>query len=534
LPQISFSGAFSAATAIVPDLYINVEQPGQGVIQPASFGLVGIEGVASWGPVNKTSLIGSPAQLALYGTNPVNRANDLVSAAVIVLQAQQAAGLGANMLLNRVTDGTDTAASSIVETNGLTLTSLYTGSAGNSATWALAAGSNSTSGTPTWRLTLQMPNFPVEVFDNIGAGLTGNPVWVAIAAAVNNGNSPLRGPSQLMVATAGASVAAPTAATGTLSSGTDGTSSVTSAKFVGTDTAPRTGIYAFRSSGVSDLFIADFDDETQETNFIAFGQSEGILVHTNGTPGETPTTAQTAKQTEGSFGPAAAWMKRWLGDWVYWNDNYNGVQRLMGPATFGVAVNSTLQPQQSPLNKQAYGVQATQRTKSGIPYGSDELAVLTSAGIDVITNPIPAGSIFGVRIGCNASAQVTTYGDEWSRLTSFIARSLAGGASSPLGSLVGQDITADFFTEGYDMLDAFLSGLQNPGPGSAPLIQAYKITFSMQNNPTSQTARGVVVAQVLVQFLGIARIFLVNMTTGATVVIPANANAQAAAAALAA
>jgi uncharacterized protein len=357
---------------------------------------------------------------------------------------------------------------------------------------------------------------------------------MSISSAARPGNSPLRGPSQLQLASAGTSTATPIAANGNLSGGTDGASNLTSAEFVGSNTVPRTGVYAFTNSGVSDLVIADFDDETQEPNLIAFGVSQGILVHTNGPPGETPTEGATAKQTQGSFGPNAAWLKRWLGDWVYWNDNYSGVQRLMGPSSFGVGINSTLQPQQSPLNKQAYGVAATQRTVTGIPYGSDELAVLTSAAIDVITNPIPAGAQFGCRIGCNASAQVTTYGDEWPRLTSFLARSLAGGANSPLGQLIGQDIDSTFFTTGYDMLDAFLDGLQNPGPGSAPLIQAYQITFSTQNNPQSQTSKGVVVAQVLIQYLGIARIFLVNMQTGATVVIPANSNVAAAAAALAA
>jgi hypothetical protein len=530
LPQISFSGAFSAATAIIPDLYVNII-PGQNLIQPASFGVIGVEGTASWGPVNKAQLIGQLAQLAMFG-NPVNRTNDLATAAAIIAAAQQAAGVGTNMILNRVTDGTDTAAAATIQTNGLTLTSLYTGTAANSSTWAIAQGSNSTTTIPTWRLTLQMPNFPVEIFDNLGAGLTGNAVWAALAAAANNGNSQLRGPSQLMVATAGASTATPIAATGTLAGGTDGAGSVTSAQFVGSDVVPRTGVYAFRSSGISDLVIADFDDETQEPNLIAFAQSEGIYVHASGIPGETPTAGRTAKQTQGSFGTPAAWLKRYLGDWVYYNDNFNGVQRLIGPATFGIATLSTLQPQQSGLNKPTYGVVATQRTKSGIPYGSDELAVLTSSGIEVITNPIPAGPLFGLRVGCNASAQVSTYGDEWPRLSSFIARSLAGPGA--LGTFIGQTITDSFFTDGYAMLDAFMAGLKNPGPGSPPLIQAYQITFSRQNNPQAQTARGVVVAQVLVQFLGIARVFLVNLQTGSTVSIPANSNVAAAAAALAA
>jgi len=641
MPQISYSGAFNAATEVVPDLYLNIQTPGQGVIMPAPFGLVGVEGVASWGPVNKTTLIGSTSQFALYG-NPVNRSSDLVTAATIVAQAQQAAGLGANMLFNRVTDGTDTAASGSVgstpastetatiggtltigdtlhvtltstgitgspvtatyttkandtpatmaaglaaainaNTNlqassvsatssgavvntvypsaititfaenvtgtatetitlaagsattiiGLDITSMYTGSLGNGETLTIAAGSNSTTAVPTWRATVQMPGFPSEIFDNLGAGLTGKALWQAIASAINNGTSPLRGPSKLAVASAGGSTATPTATTVTLSGGTDGAGNVTSADFIGTDTAPRTGIYAFRSSGCTDMFIADFDDITQETDLIAFGQSEGIYVHSNGAPGETPTAAQTNKQTQGSFGNSAAWLKRYLGDWVYWNDNYNGVQRLIGPATFGVALISTLQPQQNSLNKGTTGVVATQRSRSGIPYGEDELAVLTSSGIDVICNPIPAGSQFGMRIGVNASANAAIQGDEWPRLTGFLARSLSGPGA--LGTLIGLEITDTYYTDATALLDAFFEPMTTAEGGNAQMIQAFQVSFPSQGNQ-SQTAKGIVICQVLVQFLGIARIFLVNMQTGATVVIPANGNVGSAAAALAA
>lgn len=644
MPQISYTGAFTPANLNVPDAYFNVT-PGPGGVLPASFGLVGAEGLASWGPVNKTTVIGSTAQLLWYG-DPVNRGNDLATALAVIVQAQQAAGLGAQIVANRVTDGTDIAASGkigTVSTNsetatiggtlsigdtlhvtftsagitgsplaktyttvsgddlaamavglaaainadsalqaanvfavpaaevvtitypaslsisfsesvtgtdptetitlaaassgsiyGMELTSVFTGSGANGDSWALAAGSNSTSDTPTWRLTLQHPNFPAEIYDNLGAGLSGAALWAALAAAVNHGCPSTYGqPSQIMLASQGTSLAAPSAATGTLSGGTDGApASPASSIFIGTDSYPRTGIYAFRGSGISDLVIADFDDITHEADLQAFGQSEGIYVHTSGEPGETPSTAQTNKQTQGSFGDNYAWLKRNLGDWVYWNDNGNGVQRLLAPATFTAALLSTLQPQQAGTNKQTPGVVATQRSKTGIPYGTDELAILSKAGIDVICNPIPRGTMFGLRLGFTASGTVETRTDNWPRLTSFIARSLAGPGA--VGALVGEEITDDYFTRGFALLDGFFAGLKNPGPGSRPIIQDYQVTFDRAHNPQIQTAQGVVVAQVLVQFFGIALIFLVNMQTGATVVIPANSNVAANVAALAA
>lgn len=419
---------------------------------------------------------------------------------------------------------------------GMALTSIFTGSGANPDTWAISAGSNSTSGTPTWRLTLQHAGYPAEIYDNLGAGLTGAALWNALVSAVNSGCPSTYGqPSQIMIATRGTSLATPTAASGVLSGGSDGATTLTSSVFMGTDSYPRTGIYAFRGSGVSDLAVMDFDDVTQESALQLFGQSEGIYVHTNGEPGETAAEGQTNKQTQGSYGDNYAWLKRYLGDWCYYNDNYNNVQRLLAPSIFGIARISTLQPQQAGTNKQTPLVAATQRSKSlAGPYGSDELGVLSAAGIDVICNPIPAGTMFGLRNGFTASGTVETRTDNWPRLTSFIARSLAGPGA--VGSLIGLDITPDYFVTGQNLLDAFFANLMDPGPGSKPVIQNYQVTFNRagNNNPQSQTSRGVVVAQVLVQFFGIALVFLVNMETGATVVIPASGNVASASAALAA
>ena len=189
---------------------------------------------------------------------------------------------------------------------------------------------------------------------------------------------------------------------------------------------------------------------------------------------------------------------------------------------------STLQPQQSSLNKPVYGVVSTQRSRQQNVYGNDELAALTSAGIDVICNPIVRGPVFGVRLGVNASANPSIQDDSWPRLTSWLARSLIG--ANALGPFIGEEITPQFFNDGYAILDAWLSGLTSPNNPN-PVIQGYNIAFSTTNNPQSQTAKGIVVAAILIQFFGIARIFLVNMQTGATVILPTTATTAAAAAA---
>ena len=75
--NISYTGAFSASTLIVPGVYLNVLPSGQSVIGPATFDLLGIVGVASWGPVGQAFTLGNSGQLPLFG-NPTVRQYDLV------------------------------------------------------------------------------------------------------------------------------------------------------------------------------------------------------------------------------------------------------------------------------------------------------------------------------------------------------------------------------------------------------------------------------------------------------------------------
>jgi hypothetical protein len=620
MANYSFTGSFNAATLGVPGAYINIQPPGQGVIQPANTGLMALCGVASYGPVNQATLA-STNGIGIFG-NAVVRNSDLVTHAQIALSAQQSAGAG-SLLMTRVTDGTDTAATSTVNaagaaatgnisfsgqptasdtitiagtavtfvasgatgnqvniganitatlaalltflqassdvnlvkctyavvgsqlnitaaavgtagnaltlaktgtvetvsgatltggvapTVGLTLTNKYTGSYGNTAVWSITQGSSSTPGAPTFKLSLQVGSFPAEVFDNIGG--TGNALWVNMTNAVNNGNSPIRSASQFFSATVGASTQVAAISNGTFASGTDGATTITSAVLVGSDVpGARTGIYTWRNSGAAVATVADLSDNTQEAALIAFGQSEGILMHGAGAPSETASAGGANKQAVSTNN---TWYRRWLGDWCYWNDNFNGQQRLISPATFGAALQSTLQPQMSSLNKPAVGIISTQRSRTGNAYANDELGILLANSIDVIGTPCPGGGYFGSLIGRTSSSDATRNTDNWPVLTNFLARSVGG--PSGVGTMIGQTITPQFFTQGYDMLLNWTQGLL-----ANKVIQAAQIIFSTANNPPAQTARGVVIAQVNLTYFGIASVFLVNMQTGATVVVP--------------
>ncbi len=58
-----------------------------------------------------------------------------------------------------------------------------------------------------------------------------------------------------------------------------------------------------------------------------------------------------------------------------------------------------------------------------------------NAGIDVIANPCPGGTYFGSRLGRNSSSNPLTNGDEYTRLTNYIAATLNAGMGIFIGSL---------------------------------------------------------------------------------------------------
>lgn len=508
---ISQQGQINTTALIVPDLYVQIVPPQVALLNGVPTNVLGIVGTAQWGPTNSPTIIGDMAAYARTFGAVQNRKYDMGTAVAIAVQ--QGAN---NFRCVRVTDGTDVAATATVQTNCLTLTAKYTGTLGNTVSLTLATGSQS----GTWKATIAAPTLPPEVFDNIGAGLSGNALWVAIAAAINNGNSVQRGPSQILTATAGAGVTAPSAATTTLTGGTDGATTITGTVLLGQDTVPRKGMYALRNTGASVAMLADCDDSTTWATQVTYGLSEGTYMIGVGAAGDTIANAITVKNTAGIDSYA---FKLMFGDWVYWLDTVNGATRLVSPQAFVAGLLANLSPQNSSLNKQVFGVVGTQKSNANQQYSSAELQSLIQAGIDLITNPVPGGSYFGCRSGHNTSSNSLTYGDNYTRMTNYIASTINAG----MGKYVGQLQSASVRAQAAATLSNFLSSMEQQGMiGAVNGGPAYSVQIDAANNPTNRVALGYMQADVKVIYLSVIEKFIVNVEGSQATVIRTSTSNQ--------
>lgn len=494
-------GSINTTALIVPDLYVQIVPPSVTLLNGLPTNILGIVGTAAWGPVNNPTTIGDMAAYARqFGDIRARKFDAGTAVAAAVLQGAN------NMRVVRVTDGTDVAATIVVQTNCITFTSRFTGSVANGDQITLAAGTRPN----TWRVTVARPGWVPEVFDNIGG--TGNALWVNIANAINNGISGVRGASDLIVATAGVGTTVPTAATHTLAGGTDG-ANVTSSALVGVDTIPRRGMFALRSTGASIGVLADCDDSTTFSTQVSFALSEGIYMIGTGPSGESISSAITAKNTAGIDSYA---FKLMLGDWVQFNDTVNGVVRLVSPQGFIAGRLANLSPEQSSLNKQIYGIVGTQQSMRGLVYSGAELQQLGQAGIDVITNPAPGGNYFAARFGRNTSSNAVIRGDNYTRMTNYIAYTLNAG----MGLFIGRLHTPQFRLEAGATVSAFMDGMWQQGMiGSADGSIPYSVQIDNANNPQSRVALGYAQMDVKVRYLSIVENFIVNVEGGQSVQI---------------
>ncbi len=501
-------GSINTTALVVPDLYVQIVPPQNLALNGVPTNVTGIVGTASWGPVGQLVIVATMGDYARAYGPIMARKYDMGTQ--IGTAVQQGA---ANFRCVRASDGTDTAAQFQIPQTTFVFTALYTGATGNTLVASLGTGSKSNS----WRLTVTLPGQPPEVFDNITG--SGGAFWAALSAAVNNGTGPQRGPSQLVVTNPGGTTAAPVGFTWPFTAagvqGTDG-AAITAAALVGVDIAPRRGMYALRGQGCSIALLADADDPTQYATQAGFALSEGIYMVMTGPAGDTITNAVLIKGYASVDTFAAKLM---FGDWVWWNDQVNGTIRLVSPQGFVAGRLANLSPEQSSLNKPLYGVVGTQ--KSGTPgsgqmttYSAAELGVLIQAGIEVIANPQPAGNFWGVRGGHNASSNAATSGDNYTRLTNFIAATLASG----MGQYVGQVITANLFRRIRATQMSFLQNMLSQGllgatDGSLP----FSVICDTTNNPASRTGLGYVQSDTQIQYQAINEKFIVNMEGGQTV-----------------
>ena len=324
----------------------------------------------------------------------------------------------------------------------------------------------------------------------------------------------------LVVASAGTATGAAVTALSNqlLAGGTDGATMVSAATLVGQDVLPRTGLYVLRGQGCSIGLLTDADDPTQWSAQAAFGTSEGVYMILTGPAGDTISNAVSVIQAAGLNSTSAKLM---FGDWVFWNDQANGITRLVSPQGFVAGRLGNLSPEQSSLNKPLYNVIGTQR--SGVPgsgqsatYSEAELQMLFQSGIDVIANPQPGGAFWGVRCGHNTSANPATNGDNYARMTNFIAATLAAG----MGQFVGQVIDSSLFQQIRATQLAYLQALLAQGIlGSVDGSLPFSVICDSSNNPLSRTSLGYVQSDAQVQYQGINEKFIVNVEGGQTVLV---------------
>ena len=505
---IAQQGSVNTTSLIVPDLYVQIVPPQNLILNGVPTNVVGVVGTASWGPVDEPAIVGSMADYAQVFGSIVPRKYDLgTQVATAVQQGAQ------SFRCVRVTDGTDAAAHAVVPGTNASFAAAYTGSLGNSITISLGAGAQPN----TWKLSVLLPGFAPEVYDGLGGN--GAAFWTGLAAAVNTGMGPQRGPSALVVASPGGSTASPapfSLALGSSSAGADGASAVGSAQLVGADVPTRNGLYALRGQGCGIALLADCADPTTWTIQARFGLQEGIYMILTTPAGDTIANAVTSIAAAGLDSYSAKLM---FGDWLWWSDQVNNTVRLVSPQGFAAGRLANLSPEQSSLNKQIYGIIGSQRT--GTPgsgqntaYSSADLNALLGAGIDVICNPQPAGSFWGVRGGRNTSSVQATNGDDYTRLTNYIAETLASG----MGQYVGQVINSNLFNRIRSTQLSFLNNMLGQGLlGSTDGSLPFSVICDTSNNPPSRTGLGYVQSDAQVQYQAINERFIVNVEGGQTV-----------------
>lgn len=466
-----------------------------------------------------STLAATLAQLAFQlNTSPdANTSLCSYSATALVLSiAYKAQGVGGNAYTLASSVGTVSAATLLggtANTAGFTLSSLYTGSGANGDTWALSAGTK----VGTWKLVLtHLGNVP-EIYDNLGYGLTGTALWAAIAAAVIAGNGQLRGPSTSFSAVAGGSSTAPTVSNGALAGGTDGATTINGTVLLGVDTIPRKGMYAMRSQGISVAALCDCDDWTTYSTQLAFGLAEGIYMCAVTPLGDSPANAVAVKTAAGIDSYA---FRLSLGDWILLNDTINGVQRWVSPQGYLVGKLANLSPEQSCLNKPLYGIVTTQKNQFGNVYSDADLQLLSTNGIDVVTNPIPAGNVFGSRVGRNTSSNAVIHGDNYTRMTNYIAATINAGMGIFVGKLQGSSPTDTTRLQAKATLDAYGQNLV-----SANMLDDWYTVLDLSNNPANMIALGYMQAYVRAKYLAVVEFFLISVEGGQSVTITRSSGA---------
>ncbi len=530
MPQILSSSSFNSASLSAPDVYV-VNSPPPPLPSGVQTNIGGVIGTGSWGPLNVPVLMGSQMQATQSfgllssasvkggpsgGVDPY----DLCWALTNAFNQSQGSNAPIGIWGVRVSDGTDVAASVTLNdtttptpASGGTLKALYSGTMGNLVKISIAAGGAANTATVTL---MGFANGYVEVFPNLPTS-TGA-FWAALSAALVNGISGVRGPSQLARFTVASSTHPPALGVFALAGGLDGRSAVTSAELLGSDaSAPYTGAYALQglTPAPSEFWVAGLTDNTVYAALQTFADSIGAQFSFVFPTGTDSSTAVTDLQGYG----VADYQVNALKDWLYVFDSVNNQVRLTDPIAIAVGRILTLSPEESPLNKPVYGVIGTERfnPSSGVnqPYSDIEVGQLNSAGIMFITNPCPGGSYFGFRTGVNTAMQTNqTEGPvEFARMTNFESYTIAKMSGPYVGQLQSQNPGDKFRASVRTTFNSEFQQQVEQG-----MIDGYNVQCDLGNNSAASIAAHICYVYITLTYLSSVWYFVAQLTGGTTVV----------------
>ncbi len=413
---------------------------------------------------------------------------------------------------------TATTGTGSTSTAGATITALFTGTSGNNITMVISAGGKS----GTYNVNI----IPFQGLSELYPNIPGTLFWKNLHNAINSGLGTYRGPSSYLRVTAfNAAVAAPTLGTYTLSGGTDGRANVVTADLLGSDSAaPRTGLYSLRNlnPAVSAVWVTGCTDQVLIPSLIQLAESEGMTALFPFASGTSSASAVSQAQTLGYH--SSSFIFTW--NWLYFYDQVNAQTRLVPPNAVLGGRLCTLTPEQSLSNKNVYLVLGTERSNQytgSLPFSLSEIGSLEQAGVMFIMNPIPAGSIYGVRHGLTTSLDEATQPVEWWRMTSYLARSLNASMGQFVGRLQSQRADDPLRLEVRTSLNTFLETLKG-----LQQIDDYRVNcdFSTASsarpglgmNTPASVAQHYLYVLVQVRYLSSVRFFVVSLQGGTTVV----------------
>ena len=367
-----------------------------------------------------------------------------------------------------------------------------------------------------------VPISPLEIFDNIAQSVTPATTWANIIAAINNGQGTVRGPSNFItLALSGAGGSQPVALSSvvTLAGGTDGFSGITTAIQLGVDggAGQRTGLYALRQQNLDQVWLCGPGGRDYANAWSAldsFARSELCVAHTGQATNVNPTVSVTNKITAGAFDAYLIFNH----DDVVFLDSYLQNYYAVPQACVVAGVCCSISAEQSPGNRAVKGILKTWWDyNNNQPYSNNDLGAMESAGIMVIANPIPSGTVYGLLHGKNSvgAQNFALIEIPYSRKTN----DLVGAFQGPfMGQFVNKLQSTKVNYPLRESVETAFNGYLGPQV-SAKEIDAYSATCDITNNPPRQVQQGILQADVIVEYMSVVDKFIINLTAGETVTV---------------